>query len=123
MREFIQGKLEEIENIEVTPEMPDDILEEETTYFSFTTQEDYQDSDLDKNYTMRVSIIGYVKRKELSEENTLSIIDKARYDIQKKLKEINFKTSYNDVSVDNGVRKIRVTGYGIYNQINNTFIV
>lgn len=122
MREFIQKKLEEIDNLNVTTELPDDILEEEVTYFSYSIQEDYQGSDFDNNFTIRPSIIGYVKRKELPSENTLEIIDIATKKIINKLKEINFKVDYRDISIENGIRKIRITAYGIYNQINNKII-
>ena len=48
MREFIQSKLEEIEDLEVTSENSDDILEEGKTYFSFTLYKNYVDGDLIK---------------------------------------------------------------------------
>lgn len=121
MREFIQSKLEEIENLEVTTEIPDDLLEDEKTYFSFSLQEDYQNSDLDNNYTFRPSFIGFVKRRDLSTENTLAIIDDMTKKIIEKFKELNFKSSYNDVTVDS-IRKIKITGYSLYNEINNTLL-
>ncbi|MBE6156977.1 MAG: hypothetical protein E7161_04475 [Firmicutes bacterium] len=122
MREFIQQKLEEIDNIDIGPFQPDNIFENNKTYFEYQIQEDYQNSDMDKNYTMRVSIIGYVVRKNDFAEDTLSIIDEFTRKIISKLKEINIRASYKDVSIDNGVQKIQVTGFGIYNQINNKII-
>lgn len=121
MREVIQAKLEEIQDIEITSEMPDEVLEEGKTYFSYTLQNDYQDSDLNKNYTYRPFIIGYVKRIENLEENTLEIIDEAAQDIVNKLKELNIRTSYRDVTLDK-IRKVQVTGYGLYNEINNMLV-
>lgn len=121
MREVIQAGLEEIQGIEVTSELPDEVLDEGKTYFSFTLQNDYQSSDLNKNYTYRPFIIGYVKRVENLEENTLDIVDKATQDIVNKLKELNIRASYRDVTVDK-VRKVQVTGYGLYNEINNMLI-
>src|SRR5699024_7156479 len=98
MRVDIQQLLEEINDIEITPEIPDDIIEENKTYFSFSLQEDYQNSDYDKNYTYRVSIIGYLKRKKDYTENTLEILDNKAQEIISKLKEMNIRCSYNDES-------------------------
>lgn len=121
MREFIQSKLEEIQNVEITSEIPDDLLEESKTYFSYTLQNTYYNSDIDNNYTYRPFIIGYVKRVDNLEENTLEIVDKATEDIVNKLKKLNIRASYRDVTLDR-IRKIQITGYGLYNEINNIFI-
>lgn len=121
MREEVQAKLEEIQNIEITSELPDEVLEENKTYFSYSLQNDYQGSDLNKNYTYRPFIIGYVKRIENLEENTLDIVDKATEDIVNKLKELNIRTSFRDVTLDK-VRKVQVTGWGLYNEINNMLV-
>ena len=121
MREVIQAKLEEIQNIEITSEIPDEVLDEGKTYFSFNFYNDYQGSDLNKNYTYRPNIIGYVKRVENLEENTLDIVDKATQDIVNKLKELNIRASYRDVTLDK-VIKVQVTGYGLYNEINNMLV-
>ena len=122
MRETIQEKLEEIANLEVTTEIPDDMIEEDKTYFSFTLQETYVNSDFDSNYTYRPYIQGYIKRKVNTTENTLEIVDGIREDIIDKLKELNIKASYQDVSVLDNVRKIMITGSCIYNEINNKLI-
>ena len=121
MREFIQSKLNEVENVEITSEIPDDILEDGKTYFSYTLQNTYYNSDIDNNYTYRPFIIGYVKRIDNLEENTLEIVDKATEDIVNKLKEINIRASYQDVTLDK-IRKVQITGYGLYNEINNILI-
>lgn len=122
MREVIQSKLEEIKDLEVTTEIADDILETEITYFSFTLLEDFQNSDLNNNYTYKESIIGYIKRLEEPTENTLEIIDKAREQIKQKLKELNIKSSFQDVSISNGIRKIKCTGNCMFNEINNLLV-
>ena len=122
MREFIQSKLEEIEDLEVTAEDSDDILEEGKTYFSFTLYDTYLNSDLDKNYTYLQSLIGFIKRLEKPTENTLKIIDNMEIKIKEKLKEINIKTNFQDVSVANGIRKTRCVGNCLYNEINNIIV-
>ena len=122
MRVDIQQLLEEINDIEITPEIPDDIIEENKTYFSFSLQENYQNSDYDKNYTYRVSIIGYLKKKKNYTENTLEILDNKKEEIISKLKEMNIRCSYSDESTTDSIKKIKITGYGIYNQINNKLV-
>lgn len=119
MREDLQDLLNEIQDLQVSTEIPDEILEEEKTYFSFTLQEDYQNSDYDNNYTYRVSIIGFLKRKKDNTENTLEILDNKAKEIIDKFKEFNFKCSYRDESALDYIKKIRITGYATYNEINN----
>ena len=126
MRETIQQKLEEINteytHIDIGAEVPDDMLENSTTYFSFTFADNFVDSDMDNNYTKRVEIIGYVKRLVNSNENTLEIVDSATDDIISKLKELNIRCSSDDVSMLDNIRKIRITGTGMYNEINNKLV-
>lgn len=122
MRETIQKKLEELTNIEISTEIPDDMLEELKTYFSFTFTTPYINSDFDNNYTYDVSLTGFVKRLIRSEENTLQIVDKATDDIINKLKELNIRSSSYDVSIENNVQKIKITGLGRFNEINNKLI-
>jgi hypothetical protein len=122
MREYIQSKLNELSNIEIGPFIPDGMIENKTTYFGYQLQEDYQSSDMDKNDHIRVSIQGFVLRKVSTNEDTLQIIDEASNQIKNKLKELNFKVSLNDVTLNDDIRKIQVTGYVYYNEINNKLI-
>lgn len=123
IRELIQTKLDEIEDLESGVPIPDDIVETGTTYFGYELQEDNIGSDVENNYTMQVSITGRIVRKNLTTENTLEIIDIALSKIKKQLKSLNFKYSYKDITLDNGIRKILVTGNAKYNELNNKFIV
>ena len=122
MRETIQQKLEELKDIEVSAEIPDDMLEELKTYFSFTFTTPYLNSDFDNNYTYEVNITGFVKRLIRSDENTLQIVDKATDGIISKLKELNIRCSSQDVSIENNVQKIKITGLGRFNEINNKLV-
>ena len=122
MRETIQQKLEELTNIEISTEIPDDMLEELKTYFSFTFTNPYLNSDFDNNYTYEVNVTGFVKRLIRSDENTLQIVDKATDDIISKLKELNIRCSSQDVSIENNVQKIKITGLGRFNEINNKLV-
>ena len=122
LREIIQAKIEEIEDVSTSVEVPDNILVNGTTYFSYSLYRNYQDSDFDKNYTYQVTLIGYIKRVQDDTEDTLKIIDKAQADIESKLKELNIKTSFQDVSIIDNIRKVNVNGTVIYNEINNKLI-
>lgn len=122
LRNIIQDKLEEIKDITTSIEVPDDLLVKGTTYFSYSLYRNYQDSDFDKNYTYRVTLIGYIKRVQDGTEDTLKIVDKAQEEIKDKLKEINIKTSFQDVSNMDNIRKINVNGTAIYNEINYKLI-
>ena len=122
MRVYIQTKLNELANIEIGPFIPDGMIENGTTYFGYQLQEDYQSSDMDKNDHIRVSIQGFVLRKVSTSEDTLQIIDEASNQIKNKLKELNFKVSLKDVTLTDDIRKIQVTGYVYYNEINNKLI-
>lgn len=120
LRTTIQSKLEEIENLEVSAEIPDDVMERDKTYFTYTLQKEYDGSDFDRNYTYEVYINGFIKRIQNDEENTLEIVDKISFNIETKLKELNIKTSFQDITIDNGIRKIRVDGNVRYNELNNS---
>ena len=122
MREYIQSKLNELSNIEIGPFIPDGMIENRTTYFGYQLQEDYQNSDMNKNDHIRVSIQGFILRKVSTNEDTLQIIDDASKEIKNKLKELNFKVSLKDVTLSDDIRKIQVTGYVYYNEINNKLI-
>lgn len=122
LRQFIQLKLNEIMDIEVGTELPDDMLVENQVYFSYLLQNNYENSDFDKNYTYNVAIIGYLKLKSSPEIDSLSVIDNAQNELKEKLKEINFHASFNDVSIIDNIRKVQVRAYGTYNEINNGII-
>ena len=92
------------------------------TYFSFTFTNPYLNSDFDNNYTYEVNVTGFVKRLIRSDENTLQIVDKATDDIISKLKELNIRCSSQDVSIENNVQKIKITGLGRFNEINNKLV-
>mgnify|MGYP003420094320 CR=1 FL=1 len=119
IRETIQAKLEELDNIVVSTELPDEMLEENVVYFSYLLQENFVDSDFDNNYTYRISLTGYIKIKTSLEVDSLKLVDNARMQIERKLKDLNIKTSFNDVSIIDAIRKVQVSGYATYNEINN----
>ena len=118
LRSLIQSKLEEIQDIEVSAELPDDVIEKGKTYFSYSLNRYYDGSDTDKNFIYRVTLDGFIKRKNDTEENTLEIIDNAQSEIEEKLKELNIKTDFQDVTVLDNVRKTRVSGRVRYYELN-----
>lgn len=122
LRELLQSKLEEIQDLEVTSEIPDDVLEKGKTYFSYNLQKTYDSSDTEGNYTYRVDLTGFIKRLQDDEENTLEIVSNIADSIEDKLKELNMKSSFVDVSILDGIRKIQVTGEVMFNEINNRLV-
>lgn len=122
MRTLIQEKLNEIANIDSGEIISDDIVEDGITYFGYQLNKNYLNSDMNRNYTYRVLIIGYITRRIKPEENTTEIVDIATEDIINTLKKLNFKCNSEDVSISNNIKKTRLTGYVEYNEINNKLI-
>lgn len=123
MRTTIQTTLNELENIECGEMIADDIIEDNVTYFGYQLTRNYINNDFDKNYTYRVNITGFVTRRIQADENTTEIVDNATEEIIDKLKELNFKCNSEDVSIENNIRKSRITGHVDYNEINNKLVV
>ena len=122
MRTVIQGKLQEIDTIDSGEMISDDIIEDNVTYFGYQVNKNFKDSDFEQNYTYRVSITGYITRRIKDTENTTQIVDDASDEVMNKLKELNFKCSSEDVSIDNNIKKMKINGYTSYNEINNKLI-
>lgn len=122
LRQFIQSKLNELMDIEVGTELPDDMLVQDKVYFSYLLNNNLIDNDFERNGTYNVSIIGYLKLKSSIEEDSLEVIDNAQKELKEKLKEINFRVSFRDVSIIDEIRKIQVTATATYNEINNGII-
>lgn len=122
LRQFIQNKLNELTDIEVGTELPDDMLVEGQVYFSYLLNNTLLNSDFDKNGTYNVTITGFLKLKISQDQDSLSIIDKAQKDLKEKLNEINFDVSFNDVSIIDNIRKIKINAIAYYNEINNGLI-
>lgn len=126
IRKFIQNKLEELEDeensIEVGTEVPDDMLVLNQVYFSYLLSNDLLDHDFEMNGTYNVSIIGYLKVKVSKEVDSLDVIDIAQEKLKEKLKEINFSTSFKDVSIIDDIRKVQIIAHAKYNEINEGII-
>ena len=123
IRQLIQKELNQIADIDSGVPIPDGMVENGKTYFGYELQENYRGSDLDSRYTMQVDLTGRLVRKENPEENTLEVLDSALEELKDALKSMNFKYSYNDISFQDGIRKILVKANVRYNEANNTFVV
>ncbi len=123
IRKLIQSKLSELTSVECGVPIPDGMVEDGQTYFGYELQEEYRDSDLDRRYTMQIYLTGRLVRKESAEENTLQIMDLALEELKEKLKELNFKYSYNDISFQDGIRKILVKANVRYYEANKELII
>lgn len=116
MREYIQNKLKELDDVISSPPIEEDVIEEGKTYFGYQITDNLIDMDV----THRLTIRGFLTRKD-SDDNSLGIIDKATKDIVNKLKEINIHCSCQDISL-NGVIKVQITGQTTYNDLNKGLI-
>jgi len=123
IREYIQEALNSIEGVDSGVPIPDGMVEEGQTYFGYELTTNYRGSDFDKRYIMQVDLTGRLVRKENAEENTLEIMDEALEQIKEALKSLNFKYSYNDISFQDGIRKMLVKANVRYYEENNTLIV
>lgn len=122
LRTLIQGKLSELQNVDCGIPCPDDMIEDEQTYFGYSLSEDYIDGDFGKNYSMQVTINGHLVRRNNDAENTVQIIDEALENVLGVLKALNIKYTYEDVNIDRNIRKVHITGYVRYNEINNWLV-
>ena len=120
LRDLFQSKFEEIQDLEVSPEITDDVLEKGKTYFTYQLYKNYIGSDMGQNHTYRINLLGYIERIQDDEENTLEIVDDIGNKLENKMKELNMKSSFTDVSVIDGIRKIQVQAEVSYNEINNS---
>ena len=109
MRVAIQKKLNET-SIDCGNFKADDVLVSGETYFGYQINNNFVDTDMESTYEMKTNIIGDVTRLENTKENTLMIVDNAVQEIINKLKELGFRTTYEDVSLENGIRKVQITG-------------
>lgn len=123
MRTLIQGKLQEIDSIDSGEMISDDIIEDDVTYFGYQIKKNFVNSDLGRNHTYRISITGYITRRIKDTENTTKIVDDAAEEIVNKFKELNFKCNLEDVSIDNNNKKMKISGYTMYNEINNKLLI
>lgn len=118
LRTLIQARLSAIEGLDVGVPKPDDMIEDNKTYFGYELQNDYVGSDFDRNYSMQVSIIGHLVRKNNNVEDTLYEIDYMLEQVTRVLKGLNIRYSIQDVTIDDNVRKIFINGHVRYNEIN-----
>lgn len=123
IRITIQNKLNEIQDIDCGVPVPDGMVEADQTYFGYEIQESYIDSDFNKRYIMKVDLTGRLVRRDNPSQNTLQVLDEALEELKEKLKELNFKYSCNDISFQDGIRKILVKATARYYEENDTFIV
>ena len=122
LRVFIQTALNNVSGVECGAPMPDSMIEQGVTYFGYQLNNDFIDTDYDRNDSRQASIVGHIVRKMNSVEDGLYITDTALKNVVDALKSLNFHCSYQDVSLDRTIRKIQITGYARYNEINNWLV-
>ena len=122
IRELIQARLSSIEGLDAGVPLPDDMIVDGQTYFGYTLSEDFIDGDFDRYYSMQITMVGHLVRRNNSGENTLAIIDEMLDQIKVALKSLNMNYNYDDVSFNDNIRKIQLTATVQYNEINNWLI-
>ena len=122
LRILIQNKLNEIVNVDSGVPCPDDMIEDRQTYFGYSLSQDYIDGDFDNDYSMQITLNGHLVRRNNDAENTVKILDEALTNVLAVLKQLNIKYSYEDVNIDSNIRKVHITGFVRYNEINNWLI-
>lgn len=122
LRTQIQSALSTILDIEVGIAIPDNLVEEGITYFSYELEERHLNNDFQKSNYMQVIITGRLIRR-VTNENTTLILDNALEEIKSVLKGLNFTYSYRDVSAfTDGFKKISLEGSTKYYEKNKTLI-
>jgi hypothetical protein len=96
LRKFIQSKLDELDDIDVGTEVPDDMLVLNQVYFSYLLSNNWQNADFERNGTYSVSIIGYLKVKVSKDVDSLDVIDI----VEKPLSGFSFHPNLSIISVN-----------------------
>ena len=122
IRTLIQSKLNELVNVDCGIPCPDDMIEDRQTYFGYSLSQDYIDGDFSRNYSMQITLNGHLVRRNNDAENTVQIIDEALESVLSTLKALNIKYTYEDVNIDRNIRKVHITGFVRYNEINNWLV-
>lgn len=123
MRTTIQTKLKELEPAILSGAfIPEVVIEVGTTYFGYEIQENFVSRNFSQADVKRISLIGFVTRKVVGSENTLAVVDSASQEIEKKLKELNFTVSLQDVSLQDEIRKVKITGVVQLDKFTNTLV-
>lgn len=122
MRTCIQSKLNELTDIESGDLLPDGMIENGITYFGYSLQENYVKRNQDKKNVKRISLIGFLIRKNNPTENTVEILDGCSTNLLNKLSELNFKLDLKDIDMSNDIRKKQITGYVYLNETNNELV-
>ena len=120
LREYIQTNLS-ITQIPCGEPISDAMVTDK--YFGYDLQQSFVDSTFDKNYTMKITLTGRLVLRNNRATNSLKAIDTELDKILTALKGMNFKYSYQDITMEDEIRKILITANAIYNDKNNKIIV
>lgn len=122
IRTLIQEKLDEINDLECGPFLPDGIIEEKTTYFGYTLQKTFLSQSFDKKDVYKLSLYGILERKNDMTSNTLEILDLMSEKIVNKLKELNFKVTIKDIDQSDDLIKNQITAEVKMNETNHELV-
>lgn len=122
LRKCIQEKMAEITDLVSGDIIPDTLIEDGKTYFGYQLSSNYIESNMALKSVNRVSLTGFITRHTNSAENTVEILDLTCEDIKNKLNELNFKVSYEDITIYNNLRKKQITGFVNFSETTNEYL-
>lgn len=123
LRVTIQTALNTIQNVDSGVPIPDNVVEDGTTYFGYELQTNATFQTYDKDEEKTILLIGRVVRVDNPDENTLAIVDEATNDIIDVLRGLNFYCQARDITIDQNIRKTEISGTAVYDSMNDTIIL
>ena len=123
LRIKIQTALNTIQNVDSGVPIPDNVVEDGTTYFGYEIQTSSTFETYDKDRLVQIVLTGRVVRVDNPTENTLAIVDDAVDDIVSALMSLNFYCDTQDITIEQNIRKVQVSGTAIYDTLNDTIVI
>ncbi len=123
LRIRIQTALSTIQDVEAGIPIPDEVVEEYTTYFGYELQMRNTFETYEKDSRVQIALIGRVVRVNEPDENTVAILDQATDDVLEVLKSLNFYCDVQDITIDQGIRKTLISGTAVYDEMNDTIVI
>lgn len=123
LRVTLQTALNTIQTVDSGVPVPDNVVEIGTTYFGYEIQTSSSFETYDKDRQVQIVLIGRVVRVDNPAENTLSIVDNAVDEIVSVLTDMNFHCDVKDITIEQNIRKIQISGTAVYDTLNDTIVI
>ena len=123
LRIKIQTALNTITTVDAGVPVPDNVVEEGTTYFGYELQTASTFETYNRDRRVQIVLIGRVVRVDDPNENTLSIVDTAVNEIVGVLTNMNFVCDTQDITLDQNIRKTQISAVAVYDTMNDTIVI